>query len=138
MVFVQFILLQGALEHRCYNVWPFHPAAYVVKINQLLPVPHIGIQRMEFFRGLYHILAIRHLVKHTLQCCIWQLREVNSRWFASALTQIRHSPLVASLSLFLRLLTFACTFLQTHLNPRPPDPLNIIELIERQPVLECH
>jgi len=48
ILFLQFCLLQGPLEHQCHNVWLFWASVLVDKINQLLPVPHICIQGLGF------------------------------------------------------------------------------------------
>jgi len=51
ILFFQFVLLQGALEHWSENVWLFRAAVFVDENNQLLPVPHICIQGLELFGG---------------------------------------------------------------------------------------
>jgi len=111
ILFFQFILLKGALEHRFENVWLFRAAVFVDEITQLLSVPHICLRGSELFRVQNHILAIRHPANHYHERCICQLWEVTSRRVAQELSQICRWSVVASPSLFPRLSNFACIFL---------------------------
>jgi len=63
--------------------------------------------------------------------------QTESRVGADALSQIRRRSLHASPTPFLRLSNIACTLLSTHLHPLPANPLSIIKIKQRQPVLEC-
>jgi hypothetical protein len=110
ILFVQCVLLQGALEHRFENLWLFWAAVFVDEIRQLLPVPHICLRGLELFRGQNHILPIRQPANHNRERCIWQLREVTSRLDARALSPVRRRSLVASPFRFPRQSNFACTF----------------------------
>jgi len=135
--FFQFVFLQGALEHWCENVWLFRATDFVAEMNQLLPVPHICIRGLELFGGKNHILAIRHTLNHYCERRIWHLWKVTSRLFACALSQIRWRSLVASPSIFPPLSNLVCTSLQNPLHPLLANPFSIIEINQRQPVLEC-
>jgi len=137
ILFFQFVLVQGALEHWCETVSLVWAAVFVDEINQLLPVPHICLWCLELFGGYNHILAIQHPVNHNHERCIWQLWEVTYPLFACVLSQIQIRSLVASPHLFPSLSNFACTFLQTHLHPPPGNPFSIIRINWRQPLLEC-
>jgi len=120
------------------NVWLFRAAILVDEISQLLPVPHICLRGLELFGGSNHILPIRQPVNHNRERCIWQLCEVTSPLCACALSLIRRQSLVPSPYLFLCLSNFTCTFHQKHLHPLPVNLFSIIEINQRQPVLECH
>jgi len=51
MLFVQFVLLWGAVKYRCWKGWLIWASVLVDNIIQLLPVPHICIQGLELFGG---------------------------------------------------------------------------------------
>jgi len=133
----QFVLLQGAVEHQCWKVRHFAASVCVDEINHLLPVPHICIQGLEMFGGHNDIVAIRRPKNDNYGRCICLLRWVTSRFVIHALAHISCQPLGASPLRNFCPLNFACTFLQKHDNPQPPNSFSINENIQQQPVLAC-
>jgi hypothetical protein len=51
VLFIQFFLLQGALEPRYVNAWRPQASVHVDEINQLLPVSHIGMRDVMLVLG---------------------------------------------------------------------------------------
>jgi len=89
ILFVPFVLLQGAAEQRWQNVWLFQGYVLVNEINQLYLVPHICVRGMELFGGLQNIVAIRHPAGHNRKDCIWQLWDGTACLIANTVARIR-------------------------------------------------
>ena len=106
------------------------------EINQLLPVPDICVRSLELRAGCLVIVAVRHSTNHNHGSCIWQLREVTSHYFASALSQIRPQSHVALPSLLPHHPNCSCTLLQKHLFPLSPNPFGILGSFQGQPVVQ--
>jgi len=96
-------------------------------------VPHIRIWDWELYRTSEVSITIQHPPNHNYEYCIWQLWEVTSHLFASALSQIHCWLLAILLSLLPWQLNLTSTLSQQHLNPLWPNMFRKIKFLSRQP-----
>jgi hypothetical protein len=105
-------------------------------ITQLLTVPHVCVQSMEYVAACLVIVAIWHSTNYNHESCILQYWDVTSCSFAHTLSQIHRQLLVSLPSLLPPLPQLSCTFPQTHVHPLLPNRFVIVKIFESQPGLE--
>ena len=137
ILFVQFILIQEALDWQRLNVWHFQATLSVKEVDQLLPVPQIGIWGKELFWGQNHIVGIQHPAYRRYERCIWHLGETRMPVWQSTLRN--PSPVACCLTFpFSSPPQFHLHSFSKHLNALLLSACNIIDIIQWLWVLECH
>lgn len=121
------------LDHIISLSGSFGPLSIFDEINQLIPVPHICLERFDLLAGWRVIVAVQQQMSHTYECCISQLWEVTTCQVAHTLSHIRQRLLVTLHFTLPCLPNLICTFPQKQFNLLLPNPFGIKKISQRQP-----